>query len=174
MLRNPPSPGAGSALSRSRSREGAMPAVPAESCELGHAAHSPPSTELSSCKDKQGEHCSGRCAGQNVCAGPGAANVLAGLKRAQSLKNRLGSSRKGAKAALCQGQGIRGVGRGEKGGPLFILTTSWQPWGQLCLPDLHRRSRAPCTQSIHWQHTKTERVLVAGHPPAPAPCPCPP
>lgn len=80
VLRNPPSPGAGSALSRSRSREAAMPAVATESRELGHAAHSPPSTELSSCKDKQGEHCSGRCAGQNVCAGPGAANVLAGLE----------------------------------------------------------------------------------------------
>lgn len=95
-----------------------MPAVPTESRELGQAAHSPPSTELSSCKDKQGKHCSGRCAGQNVCAGPGAANVLAGLKRAQSLKEAPGFSRKRAKAALCQGQGIRGVGRGGERGTL--------------------------------------------------------
>lgn len=47
--------------------------------QIGSCHPFPPSTELCSCKDKQGEHCSGQCAGQN--AGPGAANVPKASKK---------------------------------------------------------------------------------------------
>lgn len=47
--------------------------------QIGSCHPFPPSAELCSCKDKQGEHCSGRSTGQN--AGPGAANVPKASKK---------------------------------------------------------------------------------------------